>query len=729
MKKTFTLFLFLSSLHSHSQNFAWAKKTGSSFVDVANGIAIDTSKNLYTTGYFGNTADFDPGPGVYTLTPLFGGQPDIFISKLDGNGNFVWAKQLGGGSNDAGNSIAVDIAGNVYSTGFFQNPVPDFDPGPSTYTLPNAGATDVFVSKLDINGNFVWARGFGGISGDVGNSIAVDKAGNIYVAGTFSGTADFDPSAATYTLSSFGNNDIFILKLNSSGNFVWAKQIGGSNADNVESITTTTSSVYFTGNFMGKADFDPGPGLDTLTAWGMNDIFISKFDTLGNEVWTKRIGDFSNDMAFEIKTDFKGDVLTIGYYTGTVDFDPGIINYTITASGGSADAFVEKLDSLGNFVWVKSFGGTSGELGSCITTNSIGDIFIAGGFTSASADFDPGPGTYTLSSTVGTYDIFTCKLNSAGNFNWAIKIGGGNTDLPNGIVIDANSDVYTAGQFAVTVDFDPGPPLYFLIANAGDFYVNKLSSCALPPSVTNITNTVNLVICENNTTTLSVTGAGTPKWYTSSTSTTAVGSGTNYITPILSAGNYTYFAEDYTCGASVNRIPITVTVNPLPLVGALSSSTLLCSGQTATLTANGAATYSWNTSATTTTIVVSPTITTSYTVTGTNANGCSKNSVITQSVSACTNINSFANSNTEKIILFPNPTTDKLIIKSWIPLDLKVELVNSIGEIVYTGRLQNGKLEVEMKDFSNGIYFVQLDRKSTRLNSSHSDRSRMPSSA
>ena len=156
MKKLlFFISLIGLGLHIPAQNYAWAKSMGGTIFDVGRGIAVDTAGNVYTTGGFQETVDFDPGIGIVNLTSA--GGYDIFISKLDVLGNLVWTKNLGGTSDDYGQSIAVDYSGNVYTTGYFSGTV-DFDPGAGIFNLTSVGSIDIFVSKLDASGNFVWAK-------------------------------------------------------------------------------------------------------------------------------------------------------------------------------------------------------------------------------------------------------------------------------------------------------------------------------------------------------------------------------------------------------------------------------------------------------------------------------------------------------------------------------------------------------------------------------------------
>jgi hypothetical protein len=265
--------IFISKLDA-SGNFIWAKSMGGASNDWASSIAVDAVENVYTTGVFNGTVDFDPGPGTYNVTSA--GGIDIFISKLDANGNFLWAKRLGGNVDDGGNSIAVDAGGNVYTTGYF-GVIADFDPGPGTYNLTSAGDDDIFISKLDTNGNFLWAKSMGGTSWDRGNSIALDAGGNVYTTGEFQGTADFDPGTGTFNLTSVGSWDIFILKLDTSGNYIWAGRMGGTSFERSNSIAVDAGgNVYTTGEFHGTADFDPGTGTFNLTAAGSGDIFVHK---------------------------------------------------------------------------------------------------------------------------------------------------------------------------------------------------------------------------------------------------------------------------------------------------------------------------------------------------------------------------------------------------------------------------------------------------------------------
>ena len=397
---------------AYAQTFTWAKSMGGTSGDRGYSIATDASGNVYTTGYFAGTADFDPGAGTFNLTSA--GYNDIFISKLDAFGNFVYAKSMGGTSNDEGISIALDASGNVYTTGDFGGTV-DFDPGLGIFNLTSAGSPDIFISKLDASGNFLWAKAMGGTDLDRGFSLSFDASGNVYTTGDFGGTADFDPGAGTFNLTSAGYEDIFISKLDISGNFVWAKSMGGTDYDVGYSIALDASSnVYTTGYFQGTADFDPGTGTFNLTSTGSEDIFISKLDASGNFVYTKSMGGTGTDHGHSIAIDASGNVYTTGYFYDIADFDPGTGTFNLT-SVGYDDIFISKLDASGNFVYAKSMGGTSNDYGYSIALDASGNVYTTGVFY-GTADFDPGAGTFNLTSA-GTYDIFVHKMSQTTVFS------------------------------------------------------------------------------------------------------------------------------------------------------------------------------------------------------------------------------------------------------------------------------------------------------------------------
>ncbi|WP_051203736.1 SBBP repeat-containing protein [Hugenholtzia roseola] len=389
-----------------SGNLVWAKRLGGTLGDAGCGISVDGSGNVYTTGSFQGTVDFDPNAGTAELTAA--GNSDIFIQKLDASGNLVWAKRMGSLGDDVGRGISVDGLGNVYTTGYFVGKV-DFDPNAGTTELTAAGGSDIFIQKLDASGNLVWAKRLGSTSSDVSNGISVDGSGNVYTTGYFRGTVDFDPNAGTNNLISEGFSlDIFVQKLDASGNLVWAKGMGGIDEDFGNGISVDGSgNVYTIGRFGMTVDFDPNAGTAELTAEGSRDIFVQKLDASGNLVWAKSMGGASLDTGNGISVDGLGNVYTTGSFGGTVDFDPNAGTAELTATD-ETDIFVQKLDASGSLVWAKSVGGKGWDSGYGIAIDGSGNVYTTGSFQST-VDFDPNADTAELTAA-GSWDIFVSKL-------------------------------------------------------------------------------------------------------------------------------------------------------------------------------------------------------------------------------------------------------------------------------------------------------------------------------
>jgi hypothetical protein len=480
MKKILLIIIALKAnfIIAQTPSLQWAKQIGDpNGVAAVYSMAVDAAGNVYTTGNFSGTVDFDPGPASYTLTAF--GINDAFITKLNASGNFIWTKQLGGINDDLGQSVAVDATGNVYTTGYFTGTA-DFDPGAGSYTFTASGVTNCFVTKLNASGAFVWAKQLVGTSYDIGIFITVDAAGNIYTTGDFSGTTDFDPGSGSYTLMAYGINDAFISKLDASGNFVWAKQLGGTNADiyDYSIAIDATGNLYTSGTFKGTVDLDPGAGSYVLSSVGVYDIFINKLDAAGNFVWAQQLGGAGDDAAYSIVLDGSGNIYTSGSFSGTADFDPGPGSYTLTTIGVN-NAFVNKLDASGNFLWAKQWGGTAGSASS-IALDATG-IYTTGYF-SGTVDFDPGPASYTL-ATVGAHDdVFVHKLDATGTFLWAKQLRGISDDSDNAgqsVAVDASGNVYTAGNFSGAMEFDS--PMGTQLLNslgAPDAFIQKLGQCS-----------------------------------------------------------------------------------------------------------------------------------------------------------------------------------------------------------------------------------------------------------
>ena len=283
-------------------NWLWAKKAGGTGADWALGIALDANANVYLTGYFSDSATF----GSSTL--VSNGISDAFIAKMDTNGNWMWAKNAGGISSDYGYAIAVDSSANVYVTGCFLGSA-DF----GGTTLQSLGNTDVFISKLNSAGDWLTTVQGGGVSYDYGYSIAVDDQFHVYLTGIFQGTTGF----GTTSLSSVGGYDVFITKLDDSLNWLWAKRVGGSVSDWAYAIAVDSAhNIYLTGSFVGSITF----GSQVINSTGNEDIYIAKMDTNSNWMWARKAGGTSVDYSYSLALDNTGNAYIGGYFTGSAAF-------------------------------------------------------------------------------------------------------------------------------------------------------------------------------------------------------------------------------------------------------------------------------------------------------------------------------------------------------------------------------------------------------------------------
>ncbi len=392
-------------------NLVWAHGFGAAGLDTGQSVTVDAHGNVIVTGYFSGTVDFDPGSGTHNLTSN-GGSTDVFVVKLDSAGNLVWAHRFGTAAIDLGFGVAVDAHGNVTLTGHFEDTV-DFDPGSGTHILNSNGSDDVFVVKLDPAGNLVWARGFGAGGSDAGQSVAVDAHGNVTLTGYFESTVDFDPGLGIHNLISGGSTDVFVVKLDSAGNLVWAHGFGAGALDLGFGVAVDAhGNVTLTGRFTGTVDFDPGPDPHNLTSSaGSTDAFVVKLDAAGNLVWAHPFGAAGADRGNSAAMDAHGNVTLTGRFTGTVDFDPGPDTHELTGNALD-DAFVVKLDPAGNLVWAHGFGAAGLDVGFGVAVDAHGNVTVTGSFNLI-VDFDPGSGVHNLTSG-GDADVFVIKLTDAG---------------------------------------------------------------------------------------------------------------------------------------------------------------------------------------------------------------------------------------------------------------------------------------------------------------------------
>jgi hypothetical protein len=395
---------YLAIKYNSAGSIIWAD----SIQAAGSSICVDSFGNSYITGTFGGTRDFDPGAGIVNLTAT---STSAFIEKIDSAGNFVWVKQISGNDAVISNKIVRNNFGEMYITGHFKGTA-DFDPGPSTSNLLSQSDFDIFIVKLDAAGNLIWAKSVGGPGNDQSLSVALDNNNDVIATGVFSDSADFDPGAGSTVLSTSTPLGIFVWKLDSGGNFIFAKGMTGGWFGTISrSVAVDTSdNIFITGNFTGTIDFDPGTGTYPQNGYSMG-VFVEKLDNSGNFDWVKT--NIIEGKYNAVATDDTGNVYVTGYFSGTVDFNPDTTQtyYLSTdVSGESWGVFVQKLSANGDFRAALKMAGESGQFaeGMDIKLDDSAFIYVVGDFNLVS-DFDPGPAGFFL--TAYDQDIFTVKLS------------------------------------------------------------------------------------------------------------------------------------------------------------------------------------------------------------------------------------------------------------------------------------------------------------------------------
>ncbi|HOG30857.1 MAG TPA: SBBP repeat-containing protein [Candidatus Cloacimonadota bacterium] len=430
-----------SLLYAQSPYWSWAKGAGGTGEDICNSVARDNSGNYYVAGSFSGRVSF----GSTTLASS--GSGDIFVGKLDPSGNWLWARKAGGTLHDVASSIAVDSAGNAYITGNFASSALIFVSSTSL-RLNRSGGTDLFVAKINSNGVWQWARknSGGGTSLDLGNAIAVDANSNVYMTGYFKNTISFTTATGVDTLTAQTSSyyDMLVAKISGSGVWQWAIQGSGATMDQGSGIAVDSQgNAYVTGGFN-----SPTLTLGNIVIINRRDTtfdgFVAKVSPEGQWLWGDRFGGINADSGSAITVDSSDNIYLTGFFSTSAYFG----NLTLTSSGGY-DVFAAKLDSSGTWLWARKAGGAGFDEGLGISVDANSNVFLAGRFT-GSANF----GSTTLTSATGNFsDAFLCKLNSAGDWQWALQAGGTGTDIGYGVVAHGDSEALLCGCFTDSSDF------------------------------------------------------------------------------------------------------------------------------------------------------------------------------------------------------------------------------------------------------------------------------------
>lgn len=491
MKKKFYLIaLLLTTTFAGAQSLAWGGRFGGDGEDVVLAMHTDAAGNTYTTGYFTNTADFDITNAEYLLTTNM--DFNCFVQKTAPDGTLLWAKSMGGEAGDYGTKITTDNDGNVLLTGVFQMEA-DFDPGDGEFLLTSAGSLDIFIVKLNPDGELIWAEQFPGLEYEESNGIGTDNAGNVYISGYFYSELDFDPGNDEFLLTP-EIGDGFLVKLKPDGSFIWAQKFGGEGFELATGMQTLPNGeVYISGNFEGTVDFDPSDEVASITAdTNTSGIFLYHVDSDGKFINVTKVGQAVNaGYGLSVAVDSAGNAYVCGYIGGIGTFETAEGSVTMPLTD-FLNGYVARVNTDGSVAWARQLSGTGVSTAYAAAVNSAGDLLLSGYFNGTMS-----PGAISLTEeSVGDTESFVTKIDRHGNFLWARQLGGINTVDRCAMSVDADDNILLASAFEVSVDLDPGDGT--LLAEPMDFRDNflvKLTDDAL--SVPEYNQTSNLSLYPN----------------------------------------------------------------------------------------------------------------------------------------------------------------------------------------------------------------------------------------
>ncbi|MCH2045799.1 MAG: hypothetical protein MK212_16905, partial [Saprospiraceae bacterium] len=657
--------IFVARYDNATGGILWSVRIGGTSGDEALAVTTDSNGDVYVTGSFSGTVDF--GNGLFAGS---NGGSDVFVLKLNGvDGGFTWVRTFGGVNDDRGTAITIDDANNVYIGGDFQDNV-DFGGG---YNLNSNGFFDVFLMKLTNTNSLTAVSVFGGSGTDQIKDISND-GNTIYTIGSFSDDLDLDPGVGTDNKSTNGGNDTYIQAF-SGGNIIngytWGKTFGGTGNEQGQGISVDLGSGgimttgFFTSNSM---DLDPNGGVTTVTANTAAPLsgFIQRFDAGGNLVWGQAFGDAGlllnpRDIQFDPTSN---TIYTTGYFSGTMDFDPGAATANLTSSGD--DIFIAQFNAAdGTYVNATAMGGAGNDFGLSINSDNSGNIFTSGGFI-GTVDFDPSASTYNYTASGSGTSGFLQKLSPCINpvidivpssadvcegetvnldaqctggdcsglsYTWDNSLGTGqNVTTPSLLVGSFNYNVTVTNGAGCTATASENVSVY---TNPTSTFSHSVSACVGTSEVLNVTCNTG---CDANTTYTWEDDNGVSLGNGIGVTSVNTGSiplvGTNY-----------YYLTITNSNSCTNIVSTEITGLDLPQLAITTAD--ICEGQNISLEANciggdcSSVTYSWDNSLGSGQVVSATGYSAgsyNFNVTATNANTCTATTAASVNVDPAPNL-------------------------------------------------------------------------------------------
>ena len=465
----------------------WVSRYYSSGFDITNGVAVDSSLNVYVTGVYNSpfTAYNSDGTAFSTTNFISATNGQTYLIKYNTSGFVQWvATSVNSASYNysQGQGVVTD-GSNVYSTGYYSGGTGlqvYNSSGSLATTLPNSGGIDGFITKYDTTGTVQWAYPVSGLGTDEGFAITVDINLNLYVTGSLtSNIMNVAYGAGQVVQTASGAQNGFLVKLAlPSSTLNWATHVGGNGNDFGQAIASDLgSNVYVTGYYSSTSEAvynSNGTTFGTLANAGTNDCFIVKYNTIGAAQWATHVGGTGGDIGYSIAVDSGSNVYVTGYYASNpvTIYNSGGTTFGTLANAGSYNAFIVKYNTSGTAQWATRIGGTGNDFGQSIAVDSGSNVYVTGNYTSNPVTIYNSNGTtFGTLANAGSDDCFIVKYNTSGTAQWATRIGGTGNDFGYSIAVDSGSNVYVTGYYTsnpVTI-YNSGGTTFGTLANAGSY--------------------------------------------------------------------------------------------------------------------------------------------------------------------------------------------------------------------------------------------------------------------
>lgn len=489
MKYLSSFALFFSINVTIAQHWAWVNHlTGGGGSHVTfDCVAGSDSNSFYFCGRYRAMATFYGQDGTNIVNPPYGGSRDIFLVKTDSAGHFIWGKTIGGSDTEYGFTVTVDEYDNVYLAGQFYTGC-SFEGTP----ISSVGSADVYISKFDENGNFIWVKTLGGPNVDTGTKLTCDKAGSIYLVGTQGGNFYFNSDSLI-------DPGYFISKIDYSGNVIWTKGPDNitSALSNLYGIKYYKNAIYVGGKYNGTINMD---GITLVSNGAWSDMFFAKLDTSGLTQWAYDAGSTTYDLCNDIAVN-DSFVYVTGAYSGTISFDTitRISDQSVAGSTGalnSRDAYIAKYDSTGTCYWVVEHKSLTADEGVSLFFDTKGNLVVSGSYLQSP---DPTVAGSTGELRVESYNQMT------GELNWSVTSTGALTGLSHAVCGDPLGNIYFSGSVKDVHVFEG-----YTVPASSSVYSGVMGKI-LPPLDTQVSNSP--IACLADTVEFVVSSDGYPLYY------------------------------------------------------------------------------------------------------------------------------------------------------------------------------------------------------------------------